>query len=116
KRVIFHFDFIIFIYKIQPKINTKKQYMTFTELDLKNKITQSNDLIVSKYELSLNEQRIIFCLTSVIQPDDKDFQTYKFKIDDIKQKLGIKNKNFYSDIKEAIKKLFKKTLTFNTDD
>lgn len=89
--------------------------MTFTQLDLKSKITQSNDLIVSKYELSLNEQRIIFCLTSVIQPDDQDFKTYRFKIDDIQKQLGIKNKNFYGEIKETIKKLFKKTLTFNTE-
>lgn len=88
--------------------------MEFAKLDLKNQITQSNDLIVSKYTLSLNEQRIIFCLTSVIQPEDSDFKAYKFKIDDIKKKLGIKNKNFYNDIKEAVKKLFKKTLTFNT--
>jgi hypothetical protein len=72
--------------------------MYFDKLDINNKITQSNDLVVAQYKLSLNEQKIMLCLISLIQPTDTDFKVYKLKIKDLLDILDIKNKKFYKEV------------------
>ena len=43
-------------------------------------VTKSNYFIMnSSYDLSLEEQKIILTLASMVSPEDEDFKTYKFK-------------------------------------
>ncbi|TAA74130.1 MAG: Initiator Replication protein [Candidatus Electronema aureum] len=72
--------------------------MFFDKLDINNKVTQSNDLVIAQYKLSLNEQKIMLCLISLIQPTDTDFKVYKLKIKDLLDILDIKNKKFYKEV------------------
>jgi len=34
----------------------------------------------SHYDLSLEEQKLILTLASMVQPEDEDFKSYKFRI------------------------------------
>ena len=56
-------------------------------------ITKSNYFIMNcNYDLSLEEQKIILTLASMVQPEDEDFKAYKFRISDFMKLLGLKIK------------------------
>lgn len=74
-------------------------------------IRKSNELIEARYRLSVNEQRLIFSLISLISPDDEDFQEYIVKIDALAEMFGIEKGNGqYERTHEAAKELLKKPL------
>lgn len=77
-------------------------------MDKKYWITKSNTLINSSYDLSLEEQRIILTLASMVQPEDEDFKPYIFKIHEFMALLNIKNKNKYVEIPKITKNLMQK--------
>ncbi len=52
-------------------------------------ISKSNDLIEARYKLSLNEQRLIILLISIIQPDDDDFHDYDLHVSEFAIMFGI---------------------------
>jgi len=71
-----------------------------------NIIAKSNELIEARYKLSLNEQRLILLLISVIQPDDDDFHDYELRVTEFASMFGIEGvKNIHALIKEAAKSL-----------
>ena len=52
-------------------------------------VTKSNYFIKnSSYDLSIEEQRIILTLASMVQPEDQDFKLYQIKISDLIDMLG----------------------------
>ena len=73
-------------------------------------VTKANTLITSSYDLSLEEQRIILTLASMVQPTDEDFKPYKFKISDFMELLGVEAKSKYSVIPKITKALMQKVL------
>lgn len=79
---------------------------------MKNKyiVTKSNNLITAKYSLSLEEQRIILVLASMVQPEDKKFKSYKFKIKDFLNLINVKDENKYIKLPQITKGLLDKKL------
>ena len=72
-------------------------------------VTKSNYFIMnSSYDLSLEEQKIILTLASMVQPADEEFKPYKFKIADFMQLLGVEDKSKYTEIPKITKELMKK--------
>lgn len=72
-------------------------------------VTKSNYFIMnSSYDLSLEEQKIILTLASMVQPDDEDFKPYKFRIADFMALLGVSDKSKYTEIPKITKELMKK--------
>lgn len=71
-------------------------------------VTKSNKLISSNYDLSLQEQKIILTLASMVQPQDTEFQEYKFKIKDFIKMLGIQDQSKYKGVPQITKDLMKK--------
>ncbi|MEG0237454.1 MAG: replication initiation protein [Cetobacterium sp.] len=72
-------------------------------------VTKSNYFIMnSSYDLSLEEQKIILTLASMVQPDDEDFKPYKFRIADFMTLLGVEDKSKYTEIPKITKELMKK--------
>ena len=71
-------------------------------------VVKSNDLIQnSRFNLSLQQQKIILFLISRIRPGDKNFGSYKFDIQEFCEVCGIdmdSGKN-YADLKSAIKSI-----------
>ena len=71
-------------------------------------VTKSNNLITSNYNLSVQEQKIILTLASMVQPQDENFKPYVFKIHDFMQLLGIESKTKYTEIPKITKELMQK--------
>ncbi|HEY5589317.1 MAG TPA: replication initiation protein [Candidatus Paceibacterota bacterium] len=72
-------------------------------------VTKSNYFIMnSSYDLSLEEQKIILTLASMVQPDDEEFKVYKFKIGDFMKLVGVEDKSKYTKIPKITKELMKK--------
>lgn len=64
----------------------------------------------SSYDLSLEEQKIILTLASMVQPTDEEFKPYNFKINDFMELLGVDTKTKYTEIPKITKELMKKVL------
>lgn len=74
-------------------------------------VTKSNYFIMnSSYDLSLEEQKIILTLASMVQPVDEEFKPYKFRINDFMELLGVDTKTKYTEIPKITKELMKKVL------
>lgn len=71
-------------------------------------VTKSNKLINCNYDLSLQEQKVILTLASMVQPNDTEFKEYEFKIKDFIELLGIKDQSKYTELPKITKELKKK--------
>ena len=76
-----------------------------------NIVAKSNNLIEAQYKLSLNEQRLIILLSSVIQPYDDDFHDYDLRVTEFAIMFDIQSvKNIHALVEEAAKSLVGKRL------
>lgn len=71
-------------------------------------VTKSNKLINCDYDLSLQEQKIILTLASMVQPQDTEFKEYEFRIKDFIKLLGLKTQTKYTELPKITKELKKK--------
>lgn len=74
-------------------------------------VTRSNKLIEARYKLKLNEQKVMYALISLIQPEDKEFDTYRLKVLDLAKICGIPAKNAYRDLEEVTRTLLTRVVT-----
>jgi len=80
-------------------------------------VTKSNYFIMnSSYDLSLQEQKIILTLASMVQPSDEEFKSYKFIIKDFMKLLGIEDKSKYTEVPKITKELMKKVFEIEEGD
>lgn len=80
-------------------------------------VTKSNYFIMnSSYDLSLEEQKIILTLASMVQPDDEEFKPYKFRISEFMKLLGVEDKSKYTQIPKITKNLMKKVFEIEEND
>ena len=80
-------------------------------------VTKSNYFIMnSSYDLSLEEQKIILTLASMVQPSDEEFKSYKFKISEFMELLGVDTKTKYTEIPKITKELMKKVFEIQEGD
>lgn len=74
-------------------------------------VVKSNELIQkSRFDLTLQQQKIILYLISQINPWDEDFKLYKFNIKDFCKICGIENNWYYIELKNAIQEIANKSL------
>jgi len=78
-------------------------------------VTQANELVESRYNLTLGEQRLIFTMISCIQPDDEDFKPYSISLNQLAEFLGIDNNHLYTDCKKMTRKLLEKVVEIQED-
>lgn len=72
-------------------------------------VTKSNYFIMnSSYDLSLEEQKLILTLASMVQPTDEEFKSYNFRIADFIELLGVEDKSKYTQVPKITKELMKK--------
>ena len=86
---------------------TKEQaQMDHRELfDQRNHIVvKDNDLVRARYNLTVNQQKIIAYIISLIKPEDKEMKMYEISISDYCELCGIEKDYFYQDIKDVIKR------------
>ena len=88
-------------------------------LPLEKKVRKANELIQkSRFDLSLQQQKIILFLISQISPFDENFKTYNFDIREFCRICGIDfdNGRNYELLKEQIKKIADKSMWLMLDD
>lgn len=80
-------------------------------------VTKSNYFIKnSSYDLSIEEQRIILTLASMVQPEDQDFKSYQIKIADFIEMLGISSKTKYTELPKITKELMRKVFEISDEE
>jgi plasmid replication initiation protein len=80
-------------------------------------VKKSNDFIMNtSYDLSLEEQKLILTLASMVQPSDKEFKPYLFKIAEFMKLLGVATKTKYTEIPKITKALMKKVFEIQEGD
>lgn len=89
-------------------------------LEVRNKqVRKANELIQkSRFNLSLQQQKVVLYLISQISPFDEDFKLYEFSVSEFCRVCGIdetSGKN-YTDLKNAIKDIADKSLWIHLDD
>ena len=93
---------------------------SFALKELRGKtVVKANELIQkSRFNLSLQQQKIVLYLISQITPYDEDFKLYEFSISEFCRVCGIdetSGKN-YQDLKAAIKEIADKSLWITLED
>lgn len=78
-------------------------------------VTKSNNLIEARYKLTVEEQRLILFLVSMIQPTDEDFKSYTIKVKDFMQLVDVKNKGIYKQFITISESLSGKTVTIKKE-
>ncbi len=79
-------------------------------------VRKHNELIEAKYKLSLNEQRLILNLITIISPDDDDFADYVIRASDVAEMFGVHDKDFYVKLQDAVRTLMTRTIDISKDD
>jgi plasmid replication initiation protein len=77
--------------------------------DSNSLVVKGNDLIISRYNLSLAEQRLILQVVSMINKDDEDFKDYYVSISDYLDLVESNSNNYYQ-VKKFTEELLKKPL------
>jgi Protein involved in initiation of plasmid replication len=79
-------------------------------------VTKSNYFILnSSYDLSLEEQKIILTLASMVQPQDEEFKPYIFKIAEFMELLGVEDKSKYTQVPKLTKELMRKVFEIHEE-
>src|ERR1035437_4803881 len=79
-------------------------------------VTKSNYFIMNtSYDLSLEEQKIILTLASIVQPNDEEFKPYIFKIADFMELLGVDTKTKYTEVPKITRELMKKVFEIHDE-
>lgn len=65
-------------------------------------------IMTSSYDLSLEEQKLILTLASMVNPDDEDFKSYILKISDFVELLEIDNDEIKNELPKITKDLMRK--------
>lgn len=83
-----------------------------------NPIVTSNDLLLEAQwpQLTINEQRLVVYMLSLIKRDDTDFQTYRISVRELANIMEGSRKDLYQRFDEATEGLMKKVIRWNNPD
>ena len=75
-------------------------------------VTQKNELVEAHHvdPLSVNEQKVVLTMISMIDPTDNDLKTYLLSVRDFAEMIGLKGESTYSEIKKISKTLVSKVV------
>lgn len=91
-------------------IKVEEKYTTIIEQRNK-KVRKANALIQkSKFDLNLQQQKLILFLISQINPTDKEFKPYHFSVAEFCKVVGIDYYGSYDAIKDIIQKIADKSM------
>lgn len=78
-----------------------------------NLVVKANKLNESRYKLSVQEQRVVLTMISLIKPGDIDFKPYSFTVNEFHALVGLKGQSVYSEIKKITNSLISRTITIS---
>ena len=79
----------------------------------RNIAIQHNRLINSRHTLTLAEQKLFLAMVAQIQPDDRDFETYRIDIHDFVELTGTKHKGVHEQAQKITENLLTKVVKIN---
>lgn len=82
----------------------------------KQLVVKSNKLNEARYKLSVQEQRILLTMVSMIKPEDVDFKAYRFTIKEFAELVGLSGESVYSEVKKITATLVNKGFTIKEPD
>lgn len=89
--------------------------MNIKKITSNNTIYKSNSLMSSLYDLSLQEQRIVLLLISMVNPrEDQDFRSYEMPVEMFVKVIGVEGKAYHKELDLITDKLMKRS--FRIDD
>jgi hypothetical protein len=92
-------------------IQSGTEEVILKSLDSKNLIVKSDDLINAVYDLTLQEQRIILILISMLNPlEDKDFKLFRLPVHIFQKLIGAEGKAYYQELQDVAEKMMKRTI------
>ncbi len=94
----------------------KKEMVKVDKVSKNAVATMHNKFIEARYRLTLEEQRILLSLISLIQPDDEDFKDYKISVKALAELIETKHKNMYRVLNEATDRLMQRIIKIETLD
>ena len=78
-------------------------------------VVKDNDLIQkARYNLTVNQQKILAYLISKIKPTDKELQKYEISIQNFCELCGINKEHFYTEIRDIVDNLDNKAFWVET--
>lgn len=81
------------------------------------KVVKHNDLIQkARYNLTVNQQKLIAYVISLIKPTDKDLMRYELSVVDFCDLCGIDKEHFYTEFKEIMIDLDRKSFLVETEE
>ncbi len=101
---------IILSYNI---MNNMKKVIKMKIIDDRRTIIKHNELIEMPYKLSLQEQRLLLIVASLIEKGDTKFQEYHLNIKDLNEILGTKSKNNYSEMRTISRQLMTRVIEYD---
>ena len=78
-------------------------------------VTQANELVESRYNLPLGEQRLVLTMISKIQPEDADFKPYRISVAEFAEFLGVAKDSAYTECKKITAKLLTRVLNIREE-
>ncbi len=75
------------------------------EINKQSVVTQSNKLVEAKFALTIQEQRLVLVMISMISPEDKDFKDYIIHLGELSEFLGLKTQSMYVEAKKITRRL-----------
>lgn len=95
---------------------TTRQLTTDQLTDKSLVVRKSNELIEARYKLSLEEQRLVLLLASVITHEDDDFKDYEIQVACIAGQFGLElNGSLYGSVEQAAEALLGKVITLKNN-
>jgi plasmid replication initiation protein len=74
----------------------------------------ANDIVKGKQEMTLQEARLLRLIITQVAKEDKDLMTYKAKIADLAEFLGVPKNNLYRDVKGICDSLARRVVRVGT--
>jgi plasmid replication initiation protein len=105
--------------KSEKKTDKIKQQKNYELSEIRSyKVVKANDLVQkARFQLTMQEQKIVLYLISKIKPEDKDFMHQNFRITEFCKVCGIDydNGKNYKNVKDTIKTLSDKSVWLMND-
>ena len=79
-------------------------------------VSKSNKLINGRYNLGVNEQKVIITMTSLIDINDKNFNKVTFTMKELSKILSVSVDNLYRDVRKIMTNLRKKDIFIDERD
>ncbi len=86
-----------------------------SRLKKNNLVAQANKLIEARYTVTKNEQLLLVAMISLINPNDKEFLTFRVGSEQIAELLNLDKKSALREFEKIIDRLMSRVIKVNTD-